>query len=97
MINQPHAPAMRRPNPADPAAKSTSFKITDEQKIARILGVYGQKPVVAMEGDAMRMIIDYMDEVTCAVLEHAGMLAVHRKSNIVETKDIVLALGSCLF
>ncbi len=42
----------------------------------------------------MKVIFEYMEEATLAVIEQAGILARHRKSNAVEAKDIAMVLGN---
>ena len=48
---------------------------------------------ITLDEACQKVLLEYLDEVTLAVVEQSALLANHRGSNIVEAEDIQLILG----
>ena len=46
-----------------------------------------------LEPTAQTLLVDYVNELTCGILEEAALLALHRGSSEIEATDINLILG----
>ena len=68
-----------------------------EQAIVRLQSLiaqrFGENPY-KMDEMGQRLILDYAQEITRTILEHASFLAKYKDSKMIEVSDIALVLGN---
>ena len=50
-----------------------------------------------LDDDASSMLLEYINEITCAVIEEAALLTKHRKAKEIDANDINFIMGKLLF
>lgn len=66
-------------------------KIDEKQRIALLLKSLSP-PEYSIEDGAQRLLVQFAEEMACAVLEQAGAVAVHRGEKIIHLEDMTLVL-----
>ena len=69
-------------------------RVSDTDRIQNLLSniIYDNKPCT-LQADAKKLLLDYTDEITCAIIEEAALLSLHRKSKVIDELDINLIFG----